>query len=552
MQNGAIRVLVVGVGNMGLSHALAYDKIEGFELVGLCSRSIRGRNDLPAELASLPRYENVDEALADAKPDAVSINTYPNTHEEFCIKAFDAGCHVFVEKPLATTVEGAQRVVDKARETGKKLVIGYILRVHPAWTEFIARARTLGKPLVMRMNLNQQSRGPAWNWHRNLMESLTPIVDCGVHYVDVMCQMTGAQPVRVHGIGAQLTDQTKVQNYGHLHVEFDDGSVKAQISPPNMVLPIQYALLYPDRVYNESVASFDPVATGGLTFEPWEAERYPLFQMALEVGRRGGTWPAALSGADDKAVEMFLAGRIGFLDIGRVIEAVLDRPSERSRALPRSDTGRCPSGDEQGGRGCRDIVDVFDLPSWLLVFPILGFLVLVHEAAHFATAKWFGARVTEFGIGFPPRLLGARFGETLYSINLIPLGGFVKIVGEEDPTDPRSLAALPRYKRAIVIVSGSAVNLVLPIVIITALFMLPHDTIEGGAALITGVAPRSPAAEAGLRAGDAILQRRLPSAEGHRRSGRPHQGPGRLSGRAHRAARCGRRRPCRGRPSTRW
>ena len=122
-------------------------------------------------------------------------------------------------------MEGAQRVVDKARATDKKLVIGYILRVHPAWTEFIARARTLGKPLVMRMNLNQQSRGPAWNWHRNLMESLTPIVDCGVHYVDVMCQMTGAQPVRVHGIGAQLTDQTKVQNYGHLHVEFDDGSV---------------------------------------------------------------------------------------------------------------------------------------------------------------------------------------------------------------------------------------------------------------------------------------------------------------------------------------
>ena len=214
MQNGAIRVLVVGVGNMGLSHALAYGQDRGFEIVGLCSRSIRGRNDLPAELASLPRFEYVDEALAESRPDAVSINTYPNTHEEFCLKAFDAGCHVFVEKPLATTVEGAQAVVDKARATGKKLVIGYILRVHPAWKEFIARAQTLGKPLVMRMNLNQQSRGPAWNWHRNLMESLTPIVDCGVHYVDVMCQMTGAQPVRVHGVGAQLTDQTKVQNYG--------------------------------------------------------------------------------------------------------------------------------------------------------------------------------------------------------------------------------------------------------------------------------------------------------------------------------------------------
>ena len=110
--------------------------------MGLCSRSIRGRNDLPAELASLPRYENVDEALAESRPDAVSINTYPNTHEEFCLKAFDAGCHVFVEKPLATTVEGAQAVVDRARATGKKLVIGYILRVHPAWKSS-SRARRL-------------------------------------------------------------------------------------------------------------------------------------------------------------------------------------------------------------------------------------------------------------------------------------------------------------------------------------------------------------------------------------------------------------------------
>ena len=114
------------------------------------------------------------------------------------------------------------------------------------------------------------------------------------------------------------------QSVIHSMVEFEDGSVKAQISPPDMALPIQYALFHPDRVYNENIARFDPVATGGLTFEPWEADRYPLFKMALDVGRRGGTWIAALCGADDKAVEMFLSGRIGFLDIGRVIEGVLE------------------------------------------------------------------------------------------------------------------------------------------------------------------------------------------------------------------------------------
>ena len=116
-------------------------------------------------------------------------------------------------------------MVAKAKAKNRKLVLGYILRVHPSWAKLVEVGKTLGKPLVMRMNLNQQSSGEAWHWHKSLMDSLTPIVDCGVHYVDVMCQLTGAKPVRVHGIGAKLSSETKVQNYGHLHVTFDDGSV---------------------------------------------------------------------------------------------------------------------------------------------------------------------------------------------------------------------------------------------------------------------------------------------------------------------------------------
>lgn len=75
------------------------------------------------------------------------------------------------------------------------------------------------------MNLNQQSNGETWNWHKRLMDSFPPIVDCGVHYVDVMCQMTKAKPVRVHAIGAKLTDEVKLNNYGMLQVTFNDGSV---------------------------------------------------------------------------------------------------------------------------------------------------------------------------------------------------------------------------------------------------------------------------------------------------------------------------------------
>ena len=220
-----IKVLVVGVGRMGTSHALAYQKMDGFELAGLMSRNLKNGAEVADAIADVPRFEDFDEAMRTVKPDAVSINTYPDTHVEFALKAMDAGCHVFMEKPIAMTVKDAERVVAKAKDTNRKLVIGYILRVHPSWEKFVEIARTLGKPLAMRMNLNQQSSGDAWPWHKTLMESLSPIVDCGVHYVDVMCQMTRANPVRVHGIGAHLSDEVEVYNYGHLHVTFDDGSV---------------------------------------------------------------------------------------------------------------------------------------------------------------------------------------------------------------------------------------------------------------------------------------------------------------------------------------
>ena len=83
----------------------------------------------------------------------------------------EAGCHVFCEKPLAETVADAQSSSTPRGQRTASWSIGYILRVHPSWMRFIEIARTLGKPLVMRMNLNQQSHGACLECHRNLMES---------------------------------------------------------------------------------------------------------------------------------------------------------------------------------------------------------------------------------------------------------------------------------------------------------------------------------------------------------------------------------------------
>ena len=148
---------------------------------------------------------------------------------------------------------------------------------------------------------------------------------------------------------------------------------------------------------------------------------------------------------------------------------------------------------------------MFGLPGWLLIVPVLGFLIFIHELGHFATAKWFGIKVTEFGFGFPPRIFGVRYGDTVYSLNWIPLGGFVRMVGEEDPSHPRSFAGQAIWKRAVVLVSGSVMNLAFPIAVFAILFTLPHDTVIG-TVTITGVSPDSPAQKAGLRPGDTVLE----------------------------------------------
>jgi predicted dehydrogenase len=217
------RVLIAGLGNMGMSHALAHHHHAQSEIVGLVNRS---EVELPAELQGYPIYRSFEAGMA-SKPDLVVIATYSDSHADYACAAMQAGAHVFVEKPLATTVADAQRVVDCAIACDRKLVVGYILRHHPSWIRLIKEARALGAPYVFRLNLNQQSKGHEWETHKSLMQTTSPIVDCGVHYVDVMCQVTDSKPLRVHGMGLRLSDEiaSDMYNYGQFQVVFEDGSV---------------------------------------------------------------------------------------------------------------------------------------------------------------------------------------------------------------------------------------------------------------------------------------------------------------------------------------
>ena len=135
---------------------------------------------------------------------------------------------------------------------------------------------------------------------------------------------------------------------------------------------------------------------------------------------------------------------------------------------------------------------------------ILGLLIFVHEGGHFIVAKLSGIKVEEFGMGFPPRIFGIRRGETIYSLNWIPLGGFCKMLGEEDPSAPRSFASKRPAVRLATLAAGPLMNAILPIVLLSIAFMVPRQVVVGDV-VIDQVASGSPAAEAGIVPGDTVL-----------------------------------------------
>ncbi len=146
-----------------------------------------------------------------------------------------------------------------------------------------------------------------------------------------------------------------------------------------------------------------------------------------------------------------------------------------------------------------------------VLLSILGFvavlvvLIVIHEAGHFFAAKLARVKVLEFGIGFPPRLWSLRKGETVYSINAVPLGGFVKMLGEENPSEPGSLAGKSTATRFVVMAAGPFMNLLMAVVLFSALFVIPQNVPVGDVSVVN-VLPDSPAAQAGVLPGDVILE----------------------------------------------
>ena len=167
-----------------------------------------------------------------------------------------------------------------------------------------------------RVTPEQALKHPTWKMGRRITIDSSTLMNKGFEVIEA------------HWLFGVSWEQIEVvvhpQSLIHSMVEFADGSVKAQMGPPDMRLPIQYSLFYPNRLPNDAIPKLDIGVAMSMTFEPMEPERYPCFSLALEAGRQGATYPAVLSAADEVAVELFLGRQIPFTDIPKVVGQTLE------------------------------------------------------------------------------------------------------------------------------------------------------------------------------------------------------------------------------------
>jgi 1-deoxy-D-xylulose-5-phosphate reductoisomerase len=167
------------------------------------------------------------------------------------------------------------------------------------------------------ITVEQALRHPTWKMGKKITVDSATLLNKGL------------EAIEAHWLFGISFDSIEIlvhpQSMIHSMVEFQDGSIKAQLGPPDMRLPIEYALSYPERLQNSNFPRLDLTKTHSLTFEPVDQDRFPCLGLALDAGRMGGTYPAALCAADEIAVNLFLQQRLHFTDIAGIIEKVLEQ-----------------------------------------------------------------------------------------------------------------------------------------------------------------------------------------------------------------------------------
>ncbi len=177
--------------------------------------------------------------------------------------------------------------------------------------------RSYSKKRMATITVAKALQHPSWRMGKKVTIDSATLMNKGLEVIEARWLFN----VSIDNINVIIHPQSII----HSMVEFADGSVKAQLSCPDMRLPIQYALTYPERLDNTRLPRLDWKHFADLTFEQPDTDRFPCLRLAINAGRQGGTYPGVLCAADEVAVGLFLAGSIGFADIPRLIERTLEK-----------------------------------------------------------------------------------------------------------------------------------------------------------------------------------------------------------------------------------
>jgi predicted dehydrogenase len=228
MDNKTYSVALIGCGHMGQAHIEDIYYKENVHVAYVCDLDIDKAKVFSKKYGSAKITDNYLECIQDKKVDIVIIATYPSTHLSILKECINNNKHVICEKPITNTIEGGKEFVKLVKDNSQcKVLIGYILRHNKTYQKVaeMIRGGAIGFPIIMRMVQNHHTMD--WKKYLNLIKETSPIIDCGVHYIDVMEWFTGSEITYVDGIGLKTEIEVPDDNYnyGIMTVKLKDGSV---------------------------------------------------------------------------------------------------------------------------------------------------------------------------------------------------------------------------------------------------------------------------------------------------------------------------------------